>query len=296
MPFKFLASDKIRQRVDELEIPFNEYGYDPYGVSKERLSQFLTFLSLIYRHYFGVKSFGVENIPNRGRAMIVANHSGGVPADAAMVIASAFLEMEPPRLAQGMVEKFANSLPFISKWFTEIGQVPGLPENCVNLLENERLLMVYPEGLRGVGKPYSERYQLKRFGTGFMRLALETNTPVIPAAFVGGEEAHPTMFKLDWLANLIGIPYWPVPPHLIPLPLPLSCEIYYGEPLHFEGDGSESDERILNNIHEVKENIRDLINRGLERREKNLLLPSGEAKIDEDDQRERFDLKADHSS
>lgn len=291
MPFKFLATDEVRDRVSRLEIPFNEYGYDPYGISRERLSQFLSFLKFVYNYYFGIKSFGVENVPTRGRAMIVANHSGGVPADAAMIIASAFLEKEPPRLAQGMVEKFANRLPFISKWFTEIGQVTGLPENCVNLLENERLLMVYPEGIRGVGKPYSERYELKRFGTGFMRLALETNTPIIPTAFVGGEEAHPTMFKLDWLASMLGIPYWPVPPHLIPLPLPLNCEIYYGEPIKFEGDGSESDETILKYIHEVKEEIKEQINRGLERREKNLLLPSGEAKIDEENQRERYSLE-----
>lgn len=291
MPFKFLANDEIRQRVDRLEIPFNEYGYDPYGISKERLSQFLSLLSYVYRYYFSIDSFGVKNLPNRGRAMIVCNHSGGVPADAAMIIASSFLELEPPRLAQGMVEKFANRLPFVSKWFTEIGQVTGLPENCVNLLENERLLMVFPEGIRGIGKPYSQRYELKRFGTGFMRLALETNTPIIPTAYVGAEEAHPTLFKLDWLANLIGVPYWPVPAHLVPLPMPLSCEIYFGEPISFNGDGSESDETILNYIHEVKKEIKDLINRGLERREKNLLLPSGEADIDEDDQRERFEIE-----
>ncbi|MFB6344236.1 MAG: lysophospholipid acyltransferase family protein [bacterium] len=201
MPFKFLASDKIRERVERLEIPFNEQGYDPYGISQERLAQFLTFLSLVYNYYFGVKTFGKENIPDRSRGMLVGNHSGGVPADAAMVIASVFLEMEPPRLAQGMVEKFANRLPFVSKWFTEIGQVPGLPENCVNLLENERLLMVFPEGLRGVGKPYSERYELKRFGTGFMRLALETNTPIIPFAFVGGEEAIQLYLRLTGWRN-----------------------------------------------------------------------------------------------
>lgn len=287
MPFKFLVTDNVRKRVERLEIPFNKHGYDPYGISRERLAQFLSFLSFFYNYYFSIKSFGTENVPTRGRGMLVGNHSGGVPADAAMIIASIFQELEPPRLAQGMVEKFANRLPFVSKWFTEIGQVPGLPENCVNLLENERLLMVFPEGLRGIGKPYSERYQLKRFGTGFMRLALETNTPIIPFAFVGGEEAHPTLFKIDWLAKLVGIPYWPVPAHIVPIPLPLKCEIYYGEPLHFEGDGTESDETILEYIHQVKESIRDLINRGLERREKNLLLPSGEAKIDEDDQRER---------
>jgi 1-acyl-sn-glycerol-3-phosphate acyltransferase len=289
MPFNFLVTQEVRDRVDRLEIPFNEYDYDPYGISKDRLGQFLSLMTFFYRHYFSIKSFGTEHIPTRGRAMIVANHSGGVPADAAMIIASVFLEKEPPRLAQGMVEKFANRLPFVSKWFTEIGQVTGLPENCVNLLENERLLMVYPEGLRGVGKPYSERYELKRFGTGFMRLALETNTPIIPTAYVGGEEAHPTMFTIDWLANLFGIPYWPVPPHLVPIPLPLNCEIYYGEPIQFDGDGSESDKTILNYIREVKLAIKDLIDRGLERRDKNLLLPSGEATIDEKSQRERYE-------
>jgi len=289
MPFDFLATHEIKERVQKLEIPFNEYDYDPYGISRDRLAQFLSLMSFFYRHYFRIRSFGIENIPSSGRAMIVANHSGGVPADAAMIITSIFLEKEPPRLAQGMVEKFANQLPFVSKWFTEIGQVTGLPENCINLLENDRLLMVYPEGLRGVGKPYTERYQLKRFGTGFMRLALETETPIIPTAYVGGEETHPTIFKLNWLANLFGIPYWPVPPHLIPFPLPLQCEIYYGEPMVFTGDGSESDKTILKYIREVKTAIKDLIDRGLERREKNLLLPSGKATIDEEAQQKRYE-------
>lgn len=293
MSLKFLATDEIRQRVEELEIPFNKQGYDPYGISQERLAQFLSFLTFFYRYYFNVRSFGTENIPKRSRGMLIGNHSGGIPVDASMVIASVFHEMEPPRLSQGMVEKFVNRLPFFSRLFTEVGQVTGLPENCVNLLENERLLMVFPEGIRGIGKTYFERYKLKRFGTGFMRLALETNTPIIPFAFVGGEEVHATLFKVDWLAKLLGIPYWPVPAHILPIPLPLSCEIYYGEPLHFEGDGTESDETILEYVHEVKEAIRDLINRGLDRRDKNLLLPSGEASIDEEDQRQRYNTSED---
>ena len=99
---------EVRQRIDRLELPFNALGFDPYGISKRHLLISLTTLSALYRYYFSVETRGIEHVPPRGRAMIVGNHSGGMAIDAAMVIASCFLEMDPPRLAQGMVEKFIN--------------------------------------------------------------------------------------------------------------------------------------------------------------------------------------------
>lgn len=262
MPLRFLVDEEVFERVRRLELPFNRYGLDPYGVSQEHLSEFFTLLALLYRSYFTVRTHGIENIPEKGRAMLVGNHSGGVPVDAAMIMASTFMEMEPPRLAQGMVEKFANRWPIVSQWFSRVGLFTGLPEHALRLLREERLLMVFPEGARGTGKLYKDRYQLVRFGTGFMRLALETNTPIIPFAFIGGEEAHPTVFHLKRLAKLLGAPYIPVPPWILPIPVPVHCEIYYGEPMLFEGDGSEADETIERYVAQVKDRIRQLIERG----------------------------------
>ncbi len=266
MPLKFLVDEEVFERVRRLELPFNRYGLDPYGISQEHLAEFHTLLAWLYRSYFTVRSHGIENIPEEGRAMVVGNHSGGVPVDGAMVLASLFLEMEPPRLGQGMVEKFANRLPIISHWFSRVGQFTGLPEHAERLLRDDRLLMVFPEGARGTAKLYKDRYQLVRFGTGFMRLALATNTPIVPFAFIGGEEALPTMLHLKRIAKVFGFPYIPIPPYLLPVPMPVHCEIYYGEPMEFEGDGSEADHVIDGYVQQVRGRIAALIERGRDER------------------------------
>lgn len=262
MSLSLLSDEEVRRRIEELEIPFNRYGLDPYGVSQEKLLPFFTMLGHLYRHYFRVRTFGIENIPASGRGMVVGNHSGGLPVDGAMVLASLLLEMSPPRLGQGMVEKFASRWPFVSYWFSRVGQFTGLPEHAERLLEDDRLLMVFPEGVRGTGKLYKDRYKLVRFGTGFVRLALKTNTPIIPFAFIGGEEAIPTVFHLKKLARMIGAPYIPVATHILPVPLPIQCQIFYGEPLHFEGTGTEPDEVIEGYVEVVQDRIRMLIDQG----------------------------------
>lgn len=267
MSLKFFTNQEIAEKVRRIELPFNAYGLDPYGVSQDYLAVFYSLLLPLYRDYFTVRTHGIENIPAQGRAMVVGNHSGGLPVDGAMVLASLFAEMDPPRLAQGMVEKFAQSLPFLSHWFSRVGQFAGLPEHAERLLNDDRLLMVFPEGVRGVGKLFKDRYKLERFGTGFIRLALATNTPVIPMAFIGGEEALPTAFHLKKMAKLIGVPYIPVPPYLLPLPMPVHCEIYYGEPMYFSGNGNEEDRVINGYVEQVKARICELIEQGrVERR------------------------------
>jgi 1-acyl-sn-glycerol-3-phosphate acyltransferase len=247
----FMVDPEVEQRVRRIEIPFNRYGYDPYGVSRKHLTWFYSLLKFFYRSYFRVKTHGIENVPARGRAMLIGNHSGSLPVDGGMVLASLLLEHDPPRHVHGMVEKFAESWPFVSEWFNRIGQF---------------MLMVFPEGARGTGKLYKDRYKLVRFGTGFMRLALQSQSPIVPFAFIGGEEALPAMFHLDFLAKMVGAPYWPVPPHIVPVPLPVPCELYYGEPMTFEGDGTEPDEVIEEYVGQVRQRIRELIAKGLESR------------------------------
>jgi 1-acyl-sn-glycerol-3-phosphate acyltransferase len=261
----------VAERVDRLEIPFNRYGVDRYGVSKKHLTLGMSGLSFLYKHYFSVGVKGIENVPRRGRAMLVGNHSGGVAIDGAMVIASMFLEMDPPRLAQGMVDKFINKIPLASLWANRTGQFTGLPEHAVRLLEDERLLMVFPEGARGTAKLYKDRYSLVDFGTGFMRLALATQTPIIPFAFLGGGDAVPTVANLYTLGKLMGVPYVPVTPYLVAVPLPVKLDIVYGEPIHLTGTGSEDDEVVAEYVYEVKSQIAEMLDRGRKQRER--LLP-----------------------
>ncbi len=251
--------DSIRDLVNRLELPFNALGVDPYGVSKKHLVVFFSALGFLYRHYFRVRAVGLEHVPKRGRAMLVGNHSGGYATDGAMVLTSMLLEMDPPRLAQGMAEKFLNQLPIGSLWTSRCGQLTGLPEHAERLLEDDRLLMVFPEGARGTAKLYGERDSLVDFGTGFVRLALKTKTPIVPLGFVGGGEAVPTVHNSRTLGKLLGVPYVPITPYGLALPLPAKLAVHYGAPLVFEGTGDEDDAFIRGYVDTVKARIAELI-------------------------------------
>ena len=264
LPFK--VDPEVDERTRALEIPFNVYGVDPFGISREYLTQFHSLLKWLYRTYFRVRVSGLENVPPRGRAMLVGNHSGGVAIDGAMVLASMLLEMNPPRLAQGMAEKFLAKLPFVSLWSSRCGQFTGLPEHAEQLLAAERLLMVFPEGARGTAKLYPERHSLVHFGTGFVRLAMKMKSPIVPFGFVGGGDAVPTIANAYKLGRLFGVPYIPITPYLLTFPLPVDLEIVYGAPLVFEGTGNEDDEIVQAHVDVVKEAIASLIAEGIARR------------------------------
>lgn len=260
------VDERVAERIDALEIPFNQFGLDPYGVSKDHLKAFFSFLGWFYINYFNVSVYGIGHIPARDSALVIGNHSGGIPVDAGMLLTSLIMEHDPPRLAHAMVEKFANKLPFLSSFYSRFGQFTGLPEHAVRFLNEGRLVVAFPEGVRGIGKLYTERYELERFGTGFMRIALQSGAPIVPFAFVGGEEAFPILMKLDRLGEMVGAPFIPVPTHIVPFPKPISCQIYFGEPMHFEGDGTESDDVVSEYVEQVKGRISELIEYGRTRR------------------------------
>ena len=256
----------IEERLGRLEIPFNARGVDKFGTSKWHLGVWYRMLEFFYRRYLSVQAHGLVNIPARGRAMLVGNHSGGVALDGAMVVAACFLELDPPRIAHGMAEKFLNALPFSSTWLQRTGQLTGLPEHAQRLLEDDRLLMVFPEGAKGTAKLFKERYSLVDFGTGFLRLALKTKTPIIPVGFVGGADAIPTIANSFALGKLVGVPYVPITPWLLAVPRPARCEVHFGAPLVFAGTGNEEDEVVIRHVDEVKSRIAELIQRARETR------------------------------
>ncbi len=253
--------DKLLDRID---IPFNEQGIDPYGISRNHIKAFFPVVKWFYRNYFRVKSIGIENVPDEGRVMLVGNHSGSLPVDATMVVVSMVIDHDPPRFAIGMADKFAQRMAVVSTLLNRTGQITGLPGQAERLLNEERMLMVFPEGTRGIGKLYKDRYNLVHFTNGFMRLALKTNTPIIPFAFIGGEEAIPAVCHSKKLGSIFGAPYFPLTPYVLPLPLPVSCQIYYGEPMFVESDGSYED--IEDKVQIVKDKINELIAIGLENR------------------------------
>ncbi|MSP59995.1 MAG: acyltransferase [Myxococcales bacterium] len=262
----WLIDREVKERVRRIELPWSRHGVDPCGITQRDVARMFTLIGWLYRRYFRVTVVGIGNVPGRGRAMLVGNHSGGVALDALMVLASTFYEMEPPRLAQGMAEKFINRMPVVSQMTLGAGQLPGLPENALRLLTDERLLMVFPEGARGTAKLYRERNSLVGFGTGFMRLAMETRTPIVPFGFVGCGEAIPTVMNLVKLGKLFGVPYIPVTPYIFPVPRPVALRLEYGEPTVFAGTGAEDDEVIAGHVAKVTDQIAALIARGVEAR------------------------------
>jgi 1-acyl-sn-glycerol-3-phosphate acyltransferase len=261
-----LVDPEILERTRRLEIPWNRHGVDPYGARQVDVARMMTILGWLYRRYFTVEVLGLQHIPARGRAMVVGNHSGGWALDALMVLASIFHELDPPRLAHGMIEKFLTRLPIASMLSARSGQLTGLPEHALRLLQDERMLMVFPEGARGTAKLRKEQHSLVRFGTGFMRLAMQTRTPIVPVGFVGGGDAIPSVMNLYKLGRLLGVPYIPVTPYLIPLPLPVRLRLEYGEPMFFAGTGDEPDDVIAGYVGQVRDSIAGLIRRGVDAR------------------------------
>jgi len=257
----------VRDRVDRLELPWNTRGIDPYGISKRELVRFFSIGAALYRHYFRVEHHGLQNVPARGRAMLIGNHSGGVALDGAILVTALLMDRDPPRLAHAMADKFLNRLPFASLFTGRLGHLTGLPEHAVRLLNDDRLLLVFPEGARGTAKLFGERDSLVDFGQGFLRLALQTRSPIVPFAFVGGGEAIPTFFNSKLLGRLVGAPYVPFTPYLLPVPLPVKLVLEIGEPMRFEGTGDEEDHVIDEKVAQVKARVAELIALGRAHRE-----------------------------
>jgi len=263
-----VLDDHLSQIPNEL----NEYGYDPYGMSPHWMRRVMLPFALLYRYYFRVEVSGIDHLPE-GRVLVIANHAGQLPFDAAMLGLALLLEARPPRIARSMGEYWIPQLPWVSILAARTGTLVGTPQNCVHMLENDECVVAFPEGVRGMNKLYSQRYQLQRFGTGFMRLALETKTPIVPVAIVGSEEQQPSFANLERVARIIGAPALPITPTfpwlgpLGLLPLPVKYRIYFGEPQQFEGESSDEDAVIEAKVDEVKVRIGGLLARGRRERE-----------------------------
>ncbi len=258
-------------RVAELCRGSNEFGVDPFGVDGEVIGLAGVLTAWLYRYYFRVEAHGLDAMP-RGRCLVIANHSGQLPFDGAMIATAMFLEGDPPRVPRTMVEKWAATLPWVSVFFARTGQVVGMPENARRLLEDGHAVLVFPEGAPGSNKMYSKAYQLQDFGLGFMRLALETKTPIVPVAVIGAEEQYPAIYNFRRLARAIGAPAVPVTPFaLVPvlglLPLPTKYRLHFGEPMSFDGDPDDDDDVIAEKVWLVRSTVQNMVNRGLRDRQ-----------------------------
>lgn len=266
-----LLDEETLRRIEQLKGDLNEFGYDPFGFNPEYLKYSLPLAAWLYRDYFRVQTYGIENIP-KGPALLIANHSGQLPMDAMMIVTACFMELDPPRMLRSMVERWVPSLPFVSWFFVRSGQIVGTRDNFRRLVELGNSILVFPEGVVGINKTWDKAYQLQRFGYGFMRLALENDLPIVPVAVVGAEEQAPSFYNARKLGRLLGMPAFPITPTfpllgpLGMLPLPVKYHLHFGQPMRFAGNPDDEDRVIGGMVDEFKVELQALINKGLEMR------------------------------
>jgi 1-acyl-sn-glycerol-3-phosphate acyltransferase len=257
----------LRSRSEEVD----DFGLDPAYESRFRpIAEFL------YRRYFRTRTVGIGNVPASGRCIIVANHSGTLPLDGLMLRTALRLEHGGARELRWLAEDFLFYLPFAGVFMNRVGAVRACQENAERLLGKENLLAVFPEGVQGIRKLFAERYRLQRFGRGgYIRLALRMQAPIVPCAIVGAEETNPLLYRLEYIASLVGLPYIPVTPTfplLGPLglvPAPSRWTITFGEPVSLDGAGPEAaeDHVLVGRLSErVRSSIQAMLDSGVRER------------------------------
>jgi len=260
--YRRVVTPEVEDLIARMPKPLGSFGYDAWGYSENAAKLGLGVIKLLYEKYFRVTAHGLENIPAQGRVLIIANHSGQLPLDGVLIGGAMAMNPNGPRAPRAMIERFFPTVPWLGSLLTGIGAVIGDPLNCIKMLEQDEAVIVFPEGIRGSGKPYRKRYQLQRFGNGFMHLAMQTGTPIVPVGVVGCEETMPALGNIAPLAKLLGLPYVPISP---PLPLPARVYLNFGEAICFDRNAA-SEEEVTARVELVKEKIRALIDRGLAER------------------------------
>ena len=260
----------LRRRLTG-EYETDEFGFDP----ELTVSALAPAFRPIYEKWFRVEMSGLENVPNTGGALVVANHSGTIPVDAVM-LQLGLLDHHPAHRAMRQLAAYlVLQMPFVGELARKTGSTLACQPDAERLLSGGELVGVFPEGFKGVGKPFSERYKLQRFGRGgFVSAALATSAPIIPCAIVGAEEIYPKIGDAKTIARMFGLPYFPLTPTfpwLGPLgavPLPSKWYIELGEPIETAGlaSGAEDPMQVFNLTDQVRETIQQMLYRLLMKR------------------------------
>jgi len=259
-----LVPAELDQQIDRIRKPIGTLGYDPWGYNNEAIKYGFSLTRQIYEKYFRVQATGVDNVPAEGPVLIIANHSGQLPLDGLLIGYALASRKENPRIPRAMIERFFPTVPWLGNLLNEMGAVLGDPVNCAKMLENNEAVIVFPEGVRGSGKLYRDRYQLKRFGNGFMHLAMKYNATIVPVGVVGCEETIPAIANIKPLANALGVPYVPV---ALPVILPAKVHLNFGPPMHFDNT-KIPEEQVTERVEAVKAEISRLIDKGLSERKR----------------------------
>jgi 1-acyl-sn-glycerol-3-phosphate acyltransferase len=241
------------------------YDVDDFGFDRELTEALMPLFRVVARRYWRVEVDGTEHLPRRGGALLVSNHAGVLPWDGAIIKVAVFDATE--RHARALVASWFGELPVASWFLRRTGQAPGHPDDTHRLLRNGELVLVFPEGVRGTGKPWNERYRLRRFGRGgFVEAAMRAGVPIVPVSVIGSEETYPMVADVRPLAQLLGMPYFPITPTwpllgpLGLLPLPSKWRITF----HARVSIVDSDEPAEpSTVMELADTIRDTIQLGV---------------------------------
>jgi 1-acyl-sn-glycerol-3-phosphate acyltransferase len=257
---RFLAF--LRRRVT------GDYVVDEYGFDQEVTERFLmSALRPVAQKWFRIEVRGIENIPSDGGALVVSNHSGTIPVDGLMTMVS--IHDQTGRFLRPLGADLVFKSPLVSTLARKSGATLACSEDAERMLRGGELVGVWPEGFKGIGKPYAERYKLQRFGRGgFVSAALRTQVPIIPLSVVGAEEIYPLVANLPSLARVLGLPYLPITP-LFPwlgplglVPLPSKWLLEFGEPIRtdeFDAATAEDPMLVFNVTDEVRETIQSTL-------------------------------------
>lgn len=205
------------------------YGYDEFGLRPSYLARVVEAGRGVYERYFRVDSIGSHHIPAAGPTILIANHGGILPVDAAMLCMDVLMRTEPPRIPRAIGDHFISRLPLVSTMFSRLGVVSGARANARCLLERGELLAIWPEGVTGPAKAFRDRYTIQTWRVGFAELAIRHRATIVPVAIVGAEESWPLLAKLGRV-HPFGAPYLPIPAS--PVPLPAHYRVRYGAPIY----------------------------------------------------------------
>ncbi|PFX02914.1 hypothetical protein CJ469_02431 [Nocardia farcinica] len=254
-----------------------DYRVDEFGFDADLLENvLLPALRPLAEHWFRVEVRGIENIPATGGALIVANHAGTVPVDGLMLQLAVHDRHVAHRALRLLAADLIFELPVLGVLARKAGHTLACREDAERLLRSGELTGVFPEGFKGVGKSYADRYKLQRFGRGgFVAAAVRTGVPIIPCSIVGSEEIYPKLVDIKPLARLLGLPYFPVTPtfpHLGLLgavPLPSKWYIEFGEPIPttaYEPEAADDPMTMFEVTDQVRETIQQTLYKLLTKR------------------------------
>ncbi len=268
---------EIRRRASTFGMSERSGEVDEFGMDEVVLNRTRPLLELLYERYWRVDLQGLDQLPEKGPCLLVANRSGLLPYDGLMLshgIERAHPKAERPRF---LVADWLITLPFVQPYLARLGGVRACRENAERLLASGRIVVAFPEGAKGAAKAFRDRYRLKRFGRGgVVRIALENRVPLVPVGIVGAEEAHPVLFKWTTPARSLGLPFLPITPTfplLGPmglLPLPTKWVIRIGAPVaidHLGPDAAEDELLISRMTEDLRSQVQTLVDVALSERQ-----------------------------